>query len=223
MSISTRKAEIRELLAERDYDSILIWAASARSPQRVLFSLALDSDELIAWRAVEGLGRVTGAQAGTDLEPVRDTVRRLLWLMNDESGGLGWRSPEMIGEILVNIPDLIDEYGKLLTAYFREEPFERGAHLAVSRMATVNPDPFVDSVSELRASLDNPDAAIRFHAASALWTIDKKDNRSFIEPLLNDTGPLTLYDFHAGAIIRTTVREAVTALIDPAGNSAQAT
>ena len=100
------KSEARELLAARDFESLIQWAEAVASPLRHLFSLTFDASEVIQWRAVEAIGRVAGVQAETDLEPVRDFVRRLLWLMNDESGGLGWHAPEAIGEILVNVPDL---------------------------------------------------------------------------------------------------------------------
>ena len=93
MGVRTYKAKIRELLMKRDIDGLLAWAESRRSSQRVLFSLALEVDDLIAWRAVEAIGQVMARQAADDLERVRDTIRRLFWLMNDESGGLGWRSP----------------------------------------------------------------------------------------------------------------------------------
>ena len=99
MGIRTHKTAVREILADRDFNAVAAWADSVRSPQRVLFSLALDADELIAWRAIEAIGKMAAIQAESDLEKIRDSVRRLLWLMNDESGGLGWRSPEMIGEI----------------------------------------------------------------------------------------------------------------------------
>ena len=61
----------------------------------------LDPDELIRWRTVEALGKVAVMLGERDLETVRELVRKLLWLMNDESGGLCRLSPELIGEILV--------------------------------------------------------------------------------------------------------------------------
>ena len=79
--------------------------------------------------------------------------------MNDESGGLGWHAPELIGEILVNVPDLIPEYANVLMSFLHEEPFERGTHCAVYRAASVEPKPFTERASELLDSLKDPDPA----------------------------------------------------------------
>jgi len=95
MNAIKRKSKVKELLRERDYDNLQKWAKNMRNPQRTLLSLAYDTDELIRWRAIEAIGKVAQIQAESDIEKVRDLIRRLLWLMNDESGGLGWHSPEI--------------------------------------------------------------------------------------------------------------------------------
>jgi hypothetical protein len=217
MSIRALKTDAREILARRDVDELFAWAAKIRSPQRVLFSLAMDNEELIAWRAIEAIGRMAGIQADSDIDRVRDSIRRLLWLMNDESGGLGWRSPELIGEILVNVPDLIGEYAQILTSFLKEEPFERGTHLAVSRLAAINATPFADHVEILGQSLNDPDATIRFYAASALRYLNIANYQSRIEKLANDNQPVKLYDFVTGLLVDTTVGQALSDFHNPAG------
>ncbi len=222
MSNIADKNKIRELLALRNFGGIIAWAESKRSPQRVMFSLALDADELTAWRAIEAMGKIAAMESRKDLERIRDMVRRLLWLMNDESGGLGWRSPELIGEILVNVPVLIDDFGGLLPAYFKEEPFERGTYLAVARIASINPKIYGENVDQLKESLSNPDPAIKCHAVAALYAIDEKLGQSIAKKLENDTSPVTLYDFNSGNLIATTVRQYVSQISDPDQTSEQA-
>lgn len=222
MSMRTYKAQARELLSGKDFQGLAKWAGSTRSSQRVLFSMTLDADDLIAWRSIEAIGKIGSAEAGSDLERVRDSIRRLFWLMNDESGGLGWRSPELIGEILVNVPSLIDEFAGLLPPFFKEEPFERGSHLAVSRVAAVNPEPFTDCVEILGESLKDPDATIRYYAVSALLAINRKANLPAIGKLRLDTDPITIYDFNTASLVKTTVGRAVTDLIKRLGLSDRA-
>jgi len=67
-------------------------------------SLLFDRDKVICFRASEALGKVAAMEADKDLEPVRDLLRRLFWMMNDESGNTCWYAPEAIGEILYNVP-----------------------------------------------------------------------------------------------------------------------
>ncbi|UCD17733.1 MAG: hypothetical protein JSV44_02190, partial [Candidatus Zixiibacteriota bacterium] len=147
-------------MERRDFDMLSRWAILVRNPLGILLSLTYGDDELRRWRAIEAIGKVAGWLTIRGIEKVRDFIRRLLWLMNDESGGLGWFCPEIIGEILVNVPALAREYAGLLPAYFHQEPFEKGTHQAVYRVAQVCPLPFVKSIPKLADSLNNPDPVV---------------------------------------------------------------
>jgi hypothetical protein len=201
----SRKATVREFLAHRDFAALLKWAGTIRNPQRILISLTFDQDWLIRWRAIEAFGRVAAVQAESDLGKVRDMLRRLLWSMNDESGGLGWHFPELIGEVLVNVPALVNEYAKLLPSYLREEPFERGTHIAIYRVSLTSPAQFRDCIPELGKSLDDPDSVIRGYSALSLGAIAGKSCYDAVEKLLDDPSPVTLYDFDSGQLRETTV------------------
>jgi hypothetical protein len=205
MGARLHRAELRELLRQRDYETILSWAGSVRNPQRILISLTFERDELLRWRAIDAFGRVAAVQAELGLEKVRDTLRRLLWLMNDESGGLGWHAPEMIAETLVNAPVLISEFAGLLPSYLAEEPFERGAHFAIYRVAQLDARPFVDHVPALTASLNDPDPAIRAYSALALETISGSSDRDAIRELRTDNATFMWFDFDTGELRETTV------------------
>ncbi len=205
MEFIQQKVQLRGLLAARDIDAVLKWAADNRNPLRRFISLTYDADELISWRAIEAVGKVAGYLAEADIEKIRDTIRRLLWLMSDESGGLGWHSPEIIGEILVNVPNLISEYGPLLPAYFVEEPFERGTYLAVSRTVLVNPIPYCAFVSGLKDGLNNEGPIIRALAGSALSIIGNNADQQAVDKLIVDTTGIRLYNFDSGQLEETTV------------------
>jgi hypothetical protein len=213
MGLITSKVIVRELLTKRDFDGIKTWAQTQRSPQRVLFSLALDDDELTAWRAIEAVGRLAGVYAEHDLEKVRDSIRRLLWLMNDESGGLGWRSPELIGEILVNVPSLINEFGRLLSSYFKEEPFERGTWQAVARIASIEQGLFADLAPDVETAVNDKDPLIRYHAVSILLSIDAAKYRPLVTKLMDDRGSVSIYDFETGRLMTTRMGKAVEILM----------
>ena len=47
--------------------------------------------------------------------------RRLIWSLNDESGGIGWGAPEAMGEILARSEKLSCEFYCILLAYIRED------------------------------------------------------------------------------------------------------
>lgn len=201
------KTPVRDLLEARDHAGLLRQRGASRQTLKALLSLTFDASELIRWRAVEAIGKVSGTLAEDDPERVRNFLRRLLWSMNDESGGHGWHAPEAIGEILVNAPSLIPELGVLLTASLRRPPFERGSHLAVYRVACLDPSPFTEFENELADSLIDSDPAVRGHAALALGAIGAGDRRVEIEALLTDPHAVTVYDFDTGLLAATTVRD----------------
>jgi hypothetical protein len=59
-----------------------------------LFSFLCHSDQKVKWRAVTAMGVVVSDLAKKDMESARIIMRRLMWSLNDESGGIGWGAPE---------------------------------------------------------------------------------------------------------------------------------
>jgi len=204
-----KKDKARKLLETRKRKDLVAWARSTNGALRTLFSMTFDAEELLRWRAVEAVGAVAGEFARDDLERVKEFLRRLLWMMNDESGGLGWRAPEAIGEILVNVPGLIPQYGKLLPRFFHEEPFERGSRFAVHRVARVEPEPFRGCVPELRASLENPDSVIRAYSALALLSIGTEEGVEAARRIASDPSPIPYYNFETGASMEVPISDLI--------------
>ena len=164
------KKVIREMLSRRDIDGVVRHARDAGTKRtfRHLLLMVHDREEAIRWQAIEACGRVAGVMAEDDIEAVKDTIRKLMWWMNDESGALLRVAPEIMAEILVNVPGLVDEYARMLPQYLTEEPFERGAHWAVWRLAGEHPEVLDGAVTELQRSLESDDPWIRDRAGKAL-------------------------------------------------------
>jgi hypothetical protein len=205
-----RKARARILLEARDLPGLLNWAREDRNVMRSLMSFLYDNDEMILWRAVEGLAAVAAAEAADDMESVRRILRRLFWSMNDESGSVGWHAPEAIGEILRNVPALIAEYGQILGSFLREKPFERGVHYSVSRLAPLKPDLFAGLKTELARSLTDPDQSVRAYAILALAEIDFKSFIPQFKRLLGDNAAFSAFDWDTGTLKIVTVAEIAT-------------
>ena len=80
---------LRDLLAQGRLEQI---ADLAERQQRVLGELVartFDASDLTGWRAVEAMGLAADRIAQRDPQYVREHLRRLHWLLNDESGGVG--------------------------------------------------------------------------------------------------------------------------------------
>lgn len=201
-----RKAALRKMLESRDHEALAAWGRSERQAGRTVFSALFDPDELLRWRAIEGLGLLAGQESHRDLERVREWLRRLLWNMNDESGGLMWHGAEAIGEILMNVEQLIPEFVMILHSYHREEPFEAGTYSALARLATREPGRVAPFVPFLQDGLTDPNPQIRAHAARILGLVGEKhaDHPAW-DKVLADPTPLTVYDHDKGELHQTTV------------------
>jgi hypothetical protein len=118
-----RKNEILVLLGRPDLAAILDITASL-SPRDLiatLFSALCHREELVRWHAVSVFGTAVGRMAGKDLESARVVMRRFLWSLNDESGGIGWGAPEAMAEIMFVSRPLAEEYLHMLISYMRED------------------------------------------------------------------------------------------------------
>ncbi|OCC14633.1 hypothetical protein DBT_1948 [Dissulfuribacter thermophilus] len=114
------------------------------SPLRTLF---LSKNELLRWRSITAFGYVMSKIAQRNVEDARIVMRQLMWTLNDESGGIGWGSPEAMGESMATTRILCEEYGRILLSYIWEEgnyleyPHLRtGALWGIMRATLAHPD-----------------------------------------------------------------------------------
>jgi hypothetical protein len=202
-----RKAKVRTLLENRDLQGIETWTRESRRALSTLFSLTFEKDQLIKWRAIEATGLAAAVVAEQNEERVKDFLRRLLWLMNDESGGLGWHAPEAIGEVVFNIPKLAVEYGIILTSFLKEEPFERGSHFSLVRIGILQPAAILACAPVLTASLKEKDPAIRAFACQALRIAGSEIPSDALRVLAQDKEAFHVYDFKKGNLQAVTVQK----------------
>jgi hypothetical protein len=203
----TRRERLRRLLQARDYEAVLRWAADSPHAVRTVFSALFEIDDRLRWRAIEALGLLAERAAHKDPETVRDWIRRILWNMMEESGGLMWHGPEAIGEMLARVPELIPEYVGPLGSFRVEEPFEAGTFQALDRISAVRSEPLSRIAEFLLPALDDPDPRIRAHAAAALMRLGHPLPPERLETLRDDPALVTLYDLEAGELCDITVGE----------------
>ena len=196
------KKQILELLSYKDFEKALtqISGLSARQAVNPLFSFFYNSDELIKWRAVTAMGAVVSNLADHDMESARVIMRRLIWNLNDESGGIGWGSPEAMGEIMARHGRLAGEYHKILISYImpdgnylEHEILQRGVLWGVGRLAHARPQLVEDSVLFLLPYMESEDANLRGLAAWTAGLFDSNTTRMLLKRLENDQAALTIY------------------------------
>ena len=113
------KEKIKKLLEEADFDENLqeLHEFPPLKVVNALLSLLVTTDDKLKNRVVKSFGEIVAKLAENDLETARIVMRRLMLSLNDESGGIGWNSPEAMGEIMARSEKLADEYHKILISY----------------------------------------------------------------------------------------------------------
>ncbi len=196
------KPKVLEILKSDGLDQILdaLCRLPARQVINSLFPLLCNSDEQLKWRAVTGMGAVVANLADENIELARVIVRRLMWQLNDESGGIGWGAPEAIGEILASHEGLAKEYANILTSYIKEdgnflehEPLQKGAMWGVARLAQVRPHLVQDARGYLIQRLGSSEATVKGLATLTLGLVGAAEARLQLEDLSRDDTEVHLY------------------------------
>jgi HEAT repeat protein len=205
------KRTLRELLAGEPWRGRLseLDAIPARRLPGPLFSLLLDREEAVRWRAALAFGAAVarladGPPPDGGMEPARVVLRQCLWRMNEESGGLGWGIPEAMGETLARNARLAGEFHRVLASFVRQEirgegnylehvPLRRGVFWALGRLAEVRPELVRGEVRALSDGLGEEDAACRGLAARACGLAGVLEAAEALEALAGDPSDLTLW------------------------------
>lgn len=205
--MSGLKNSIKKALLDADFDSIASMAIKEKRVFRILISLAYDKTELICWRAIEAIGKAAGALKKKDPDFVRNIVQRLLWSLSEESGGIGWSAPDMLGEIVVNAPDLFPDIPPIILSFKDEESFLPGVLWAIGRMAGAGINRLDRNLCRdiIIKSLNDKSPFVRGLAIWAASMLKIKELKDKVLSLLNDDEIFLLYEDHE--LIEISVKE----------------
>ena len=208
------KSKILSLLHQDDFNQALaiIERLPARQAVNPLFSFFYNTDEQIRWRAIIAMGAVVAHLAETDPESARVVMRRLMWNLNDESGGIGWGSPEAMGEILARSPLLAKEFAHILVSYIREdmnylehEGLQRGVLWGLARLAESRPELIRSAGPYLVPYMKAPDPILRGLAARTAAALDNNASKAVLAHLADDRAHVRI--FMNNRLVESTVAE----------------
>ena len=221
MSSRAIKKQVLDLLAGGDLVASRRALAGLPAGEVVhaLFSAICRENPVVRWHAVTCMGDAVARIAEGDLEAARIILRRFLWSLNDESGGIGWGAPEAMAECLCRDERLAGEYAHMLVSYMREDGEElcqdgnfiehpllqRGVVWGIGRLAGCRRELLqqLGAGRDLGRYLEAEDPELRGLAALAAGRLREATLRPLLQGLRADTAPLSWYD--EGAVHQTTV------------------
>ncbi len=191
------KERIKELLDLRAYNEVADLAGQDKGVIRGLISLSYDKQDVISWRAIEAIGVISRTFSKGRMDILRETVRKLLWSMGEESGGIGWSAAEMLGEIVAGDPDAFNEIIPILWSFREEEMFRAGIVWAMRRIAMIRPELVAFIIQDLPEMLEDKNPAVRGYTVGLIGILPEALNegtgRQRISKLLSDDGPVPVY------------------------------
>jgi HEAT repeat protein len=215
------KRRITKLLGTSDIEAVIqeLRQLPASRVINPLIGALCSNEEAVRWHAITALGSIVADLADRDMEAARVVMRRFMWSLNDESGGIGWGAPEAMGEIMACHNGLAQEYAHILVAFMREEGFflelellQRGLMWGLGRLAQARASLLRErnAATYLLPYLGSSDTSVRGLAVWALGLLQAKEAISNLEKLSSDSGQVKNY------LNRTLVEETVANLAEKA-------
>lgn len=165
-----------------------------------LFAFLMHSDERVRWRAITAMGAVMAQLAETDREFSRVIMRRLMWSLNDESGGIGWGAPETMAEIMAQHEGLVGEYNRVFVSYLNPngnfleyEALQRGLLWGTVRLSLARPDSILDAGKYLSLYMESDDPMVKGCAAWAAGLLQAKECTQALRLLAEDPSEFRMY------------------------------
>lgn len=196
------KKTILGYLSDKNADRGL--AAICRLPGKKavnpLFSFFYNRDERVRWRSVTAMGMVLADMALNTPATARIVMRRMIWNLNDESGGIGWGSPEAMGETMARSRLMADEYHHMLLSYImpdgnfiEHEALQRGVLWGIARLAQIRPALVESSAHLLCPYLNADDPMLQGLAAWTAGLYDCAKTNDAVAGLKNSPVILSVY------------------------------
>jgi HEAT repeat protein len=192
--VNQTKKEVLILLEHKKYEEILKVSSSVHKIINILISLSYDKKQYISWRAIEAIGLISKEIAESDTETVRNIVGRLLWMIRDESGGIGWSVPETLGEIVRNNPHLCADIAPIIVSFHEEIMLTPGVLWAVGRIGKINDETVGYAIPIILPYLQSADHTLRGFAAFALGRVGAIGAVPKLEQMKSDSNAVTFYE-----------------------------
>ncbi|SMF26154.1 DVU0298 family protein [Desulfovibrio gilichinskyi] len=201
------KRAVIEALADEDWEqkfSVLMKEYPMQSLIAPLFSSLCAPSEIVRWHGISSFGQVVDRLFAEDDARARIVMRRIMWMLNEESGGCGWGVPEAMGEITASNRVMADEYGRILLSYIHEAEGKpenyleftlllRGAMWGVARLAQSRPDIVAPATDDLIKFLVSNDPVLVGIACWALGGLKAKRAVQQLNKLTGNGNIINLY------------------------------
>ncbi len=171
-----------------------------------LFHHLYNANSLIKWRSVDAFGILAEIMLEKDRNQVRNIIRRIIWMLTEESGGVPWGAPEVMAEILTKDRLFAEEYSTMLVSYVYDNEggpeiyldndiLRRGAYWGISRVAQVFPDLIEKEIGIVKERVNvEEDPVIIANMIRIFKILSVNETEDFFQKHKNDEREVEIYD-----------------------------
>jgi len=164
MTLFELKRAVGRALTANDIDAVAALAAKDRRVINLLMSFSYDKESELSWRAILAVGRAAAILLVEDYDFLRDTTRRLIWSVTEESGNVAWSSVEMLSEIVACDIDRFGDLVPLIVSMYEEPLFREGVAYGLARFADVSPSLPSAYAGVIMEALADRNPRVRYYA-----------------------------------------------------------
>jgi AraC family transcriptional regulator of adaptative response/methylated-DNA-[protein]-cysteine methyltransferase len=216
------KSQLRSWLAGAEFQKLV---AAVPAHNRIighLIALTFDADPLICWRAIDAIGRCAGLLSAIRPEAMKNSLRRLFWMVSDESGSVAWHAPEIIGEIIRSDPRAFADFIPMTISLLDMEPEDRPSFLpgilyALGRIGEAAPNSVDACLPSVFDALDDAEVQTRAMAICCLGRLKAWSLLIQRPELARDSGKALIY--RDGEIVETTISLLLADALKKAGDA----
>ncbi|MFC1585576.1 DVU0298 family protein [Fibrobacterota bacterium] len=216
------KGRIKKLLGSEQFRDQLDTLESFPPLKTVnsLFPFLCSSEKAVKWHSVTVMGIMVSRLVVQDFEKARNVMRKLIWMLSEESGNIGWGAPEAMAEIMARDRQMAREYSSILVSFMMEEgnylefePLQKGVLWGIGRLAEADAKLLTShgAGEYLLPYLESSDSEIKGLAVRAAGLLKFEGARRYIQKLVDDKEPIEIYE--NGRFVTVAVGELVEELL----------
>lgn len=194
MTLSDIRKQVKEYLGANDLDAIAELAQKDRRTVSALVRYSYDKGSVESWRAIRAIGMAAKAVIDTEYDFIRETIRKLIWSVMEESGAIGWSAPEMIGEISAADPKKLHDIIPIIPSYYDEIFFRAGVMYSLYRLCDEVPGEVEKQKEYILRSLADENPLVKFFGLRTVEKLSLKEAKELVKGLENSTEEAEVYN-----------------------------
>jgi len=194
MTLNEIRKKVKEHLGSNDLKAIAELAKQDRRAVSALVRYSYDKGSVESWRAIKAMGMATKAIIDKEYDFIRETIRKLIWSIMEESGAIGWSAPEMLGEISAADPKKLHDIIPIIPSYYDEIFFRAGVMYSLLRLCDEVPEEVEKQKEFVLRALNDENPLVKVFGLQIAGKLSLREAADLVKKLENSNEEAEIYN-----------------------------